>query len=46
MKRPWQIWVLYAAGLAGVAAALGWLTVKALELDQAESLARRQAEQE
>src|SRR5215208_5310310 len=30
MKRPWQIWLLYALGLAGVAAAFGWLTVKAL----------------
>jgi len=46
MKRPWQIWLLYAVGLAGVAAAFAWLTVKALELDRAESLARRQAEQE
>ncbi len=46
MKRPWQIWLLYALGLAGIAAAFGWLTVKALELDRAESLARRQAELE
>ncbi|HZN36220.1 MAG TPA: HAMP domain-containing sensor histidine kinase [Pirellulaceae bacterium] len=46
MKRPWQIWLLYAVGLAGVAGAFGWLTVKALELDRAESLARRQAELE
>lgn len=46
MKRPWQIWFLYAVGLAGVATAFAWLTVKALELDRAESLARRQAEQE
>src|SRR5262245_50252020 len=46
MKRPWQIWLLYAVGLAGVAATFGWLTVKALELDRAESLARRQAELE
>ena len=46
MKRPWQIWLLYTFGLAGVVAAFGWLTVKALELDRAESLARRQAEVE
>lgn len=46
MKRPWQIWLLYALGLAGVATAFAWLTVKALELDRAESLARRQAELE
>jgi len=46
MKRPWQIWLLYAVGLAGVAAAFAWLTVKALELDRAEALARRQADLE
>jgi len=46
MKRPWQIWSLYALGLAVVIPALAWLTVKALELDQAESVARQQAEQE
>jgi signal transduction histidine kinase len=44
--RPWHIWFLFALGLAGVAAAFGWLTVKALELDRAELLARRQAELE
>jgi signal transduction histidine kinase len=44
--RPWQIWFLYFVGLAGLAGALSWLTVKALELDRAESLARRQAELE
>ena len=46
MGRPWQIWLLYFVGLAGLAGALGWLTVKALEIDRAESLARRQAELE
>lgn len=46
MKRPWQIWSLFALGLAIVIPAMGWLTVKALELDRAESIARRQAEQE
>jgi signal transduction histidine kinase len=46
MKRPWQIWLLYTLGLAGIVAAFGWLTVKALELDRAESLARRQADLE
>ena len=46
MKRPWQIWTLYAVGLAIVVPAMGWLTVKAIELDRAESVARQQAEQE
>jgi signal transduction histidine kinase len=44
--RPWQIWLLYAVGLAGVVAAFAWLTAKALELDRAQSLAQRQAELE
>lgn len=43
MKRPWQIWLLFALGLAAVVPAFAWLTVKAVELDRAESLARRQA---
>ena len=46
MKRPWQIWLLFCLGLAVVVPAMGWLTVKALELDRAESVARRQAELE
>jgi signal transduction histidine kinase len=44
--RPWQIWLLYALGLAGVAAAFVWPTLKAVELDRAQSLAQRQAELE
>jgi signal transduction histidine kinase len=43
MRRPWQIWLLFALGLAAIVPAFAWLTVKALELDRAESLARRQA---
>ena len=43
MKRPWQIWLLFALGLAAIGPAFAWLTVKALELDRAESFARRQA---
>jgi len=46
MKRPWQIWLLYAIGLSGVAAALVWLTAQALKLDGAQLLAQRQAELE
>jgi signal transduction histidine kinase len=43
MRRPWQIWLLFTLGIAAVVPAFAWLTVKALELDRAESLARRQA---
>jgi signal transduction histidine kinase len=46
MKRPWQIWSLFGVGLAIVLPAMGWLTVKALELDRAESVASQQAELE
>lgn len=45
MKRPWQIWTLYIFSLAIVLPAMGWLTVKALELDRAEAAARRQTEE-
>jgi len=46
MKRPWQIWLVYGVGLAALMGAFAWLTVKAIELDRAERLARRQAELE
>ena len=46
MRRPWQYWLLFGLGLAVVVPAMSWLTVKALELDRAEALARKQAELE
>lgn len=46
MKRPWQIWMLFTLGLAIVLPAMGWLTLKTLELDRAEAAARRQSEQQ
>ena len=46
MKRPWQIWTLFVLCLTVVVPAMGYLTLKALELDRAEALARRQAELE
>ncbi len=46
MHRPWQIWLTFAACLAVVIAAVGWLSFKALQSDAAESTARRQAAQE
>src|SRR5439155_20171986 len=45
-NRPWQIWLLYCVGLAGIVATFLWLTLKALELDRAQLLAQRQAELE
>lgn len=44
MKRPWQIWSLFVAGLVLVLATFSWLTIKALELDQAQSQAAQLAE--
>ena len=41
MRRPWQIWVLYALSLAVVVPAMAWLTVKAHQLDKAEAAARQ-----
>ena len=46
MKRPWQYWTVYVVALALVLTAMTWLTFMALELDQAEIAARRQAELE
>ena len=46
MRRPWHYWLCYVAACFVVLSALSWLTVKALELDEAESLARRQADLE
>ncbi len=46
MRRPWQVWLLFAAGLAVVIPAMVWLSWQVLFLDQAEALSRRQAERE
>ena len=44
MKRPWQIWLVFVLCLAIALPAMGWLTLKAIELDRAEVLARQQLE--
>src|SRR5579863_5546112 len=44
MKRPWQIWTVYAAAVLFTAAAVGWLSLRALESDRAQAEARVQAE--
>jgi len=46
MKRPWQIWLLFLLCLALVLPAMGWLSLQALDLDQVQQQARRQAELE
>ena len=46
MLRPFHIWLLFLLGLALVLPPMGWLTVKALELDRAELAARQQVELE
>lgn len=43
MNRPWQIWSAYCAALALVAAAVGWLSLRAWQADQAEHAAAEQA---
>jgi signal transduction histidine kinase len=43
MNRPWLIWTLFLLCLAAVALPMAWLTLKALELDRAQALARRRA---
>jgi hypothetical protein len=35
MHRPWQIWLTFAFCLIVAIAAIGWLSVKALQTDAA-----------
>ncbi|MDX1964248.1 MAG: ATP-binding protein [Pirellulales bacterium] len=44
--RPWQIWLAGAALLFMVVSALSWLSVRAIQADQAEQNAQAQAIQE
>lgn len=46
MNRPIRVWCLFGLFLALAVSGLAWLTRQTLELDRAQSLARRQAEQE
>lgn len=46
MRQPWHYWLTFAIGLALILPAMLWLTMKAMELDQANAVARRQAELE
>ena len=43
MKRSWSIWLAFLVSLGVVFAAMGWLSLTILRLDQAEANARQQA---
>ncbi len=43
MFRPWQIWLAFGVCLAVVVAAVGWMSVRAIEADHAQTTARQQA---
>jgi signal transduction histidine kinase len=43
MKRPWQVWLAFTLCGLVLAAAMGWLTVHALRVDRARSLAQAKA---
>ncbi len=43
MRRPWHVGVVFGVCLAVVLAAMGWISLKVVQLDRAEVLARRQA---
>ncbi len=51
MRKPWQIWLVFLLALAAVIPAMGWLSVKTIQLDSLREtdrveteLARREAE--
>src|SRR5215468_8098237 len=46
MKRPWQVWLLFAACVLGALAGMVWLTRQALEADQRGQAAEAEAELE
>jgi signal transduction histidine kinase len=46
MNRPWHTWVAFAACLAVVLSAMGWISLTVVRLDRVEQQARHQAERE
>ena len=46
MNRPWKIWLVFGACAAVVLAALGWLSLTALNLERAQLQAGEKAETE
>lgn len=45
-KRPWQVWLCYAAALAIVLPAFAWLSLRVLKLDDDQRSAQRTADHE
>src|SRR2546423_15526013 len=46
MKRPWQVWLLFAVCVLGAFAGMAWLTRQALEADERRRVAEAEAELE
>jgi signal transduction histidine kinase len=46
MKRPWQVWLVFVAGVVGAALAMTWLTRQALQADRLRRVAEAEAELE
>src|SRR6478736_5052960 len=46
MKRPWQVWLLFAACVLGAFSGMAWLTRQALEADERRRVAEADAELE
>src|ERR1700752_5317225 len=46
MKRPWQVWLVFAACALGAVAGMAWLTRQALEADERRRVAEAEAELE
>src|SRR5215212_6913901 len=46
MKRPWQVWLLFAACVLGALAGMAWLTRQAVEADERRRVAESDAELE
>ena len=44
MKRPWQVWLLFATCVLGVLAGMTWLTQQALRADERRRAAEAEAE--
>jgi signal transduction histidine kinase len=44
MKRPWQVWLLFATCVLGVLAGMAWLTQQALRADERRRAAEAEAE--
>ncbi|MEX1224687.1 MAG: hypothetical protein WEA31_09090, partial [Pirellulales bacterium] len=45
MKKPWQIWTIYALCLLPLIAGLAWLSERVVHLDAAEADARRRQQE-